>query len=149
MSDLPKSSITVRRIARKNTDHGTVLYDPNFMGSGFARKVYVVTDPDFLFRTDAHSHDAPQMACVIEGQARVVYENGDGAKLSINMVPGSYYYIAPNVPHQFEAKGRVVVESFVPSETCLKWLLSGRKEHNRTVLEDQLVEEIGAEAASV
>lgn len=128
ISGLATRGVSLRKVARKTFRSGSISYDPNFLGSGLARKLYVITDQRFQLKSPTHRHASPQMTCLIQGQdMRLAYEDEHGETVRLAMQEGHYVYIAPGVPHRVEVSGCFVLESFMPTSACIEWMISGRK----------------------
>lgn len=125
--------------ANINPGGGMVLFDPNLLRSGYARKLYAFTNPAFKRRTEAHVHEAPHMISLIEGEeVRLATKEADGTITITKLERGYYYYIPPNLPHQIDMKGRVIAESYSPSSSIISALQSD--EHCKIVLDEDFFE---------
>jgi hypothetical protein len=132
-------SVEKKKITVGTGPMGMVMFDPNLLHSGYARKLYAFTNPDFKRRTEAHVHDSPHMISVIEGDClRLAVKESDGTITITKLERGYYYYIPANVPHQFCMKGRTIAESYSPSASIISALQSD--EHAKKVLDEDLFE---------
>ncbi|MGB2716698.1 MAG: hypothetical protein WBC51_21120 [Vicinamibacterales bacterium] len=141
-------SVDADTMVRSTSAGGTVLFDPDFLGSGYCRKVYVVGGgTNRPWRTEAHAHSAPQVCSLLVGEATLFYERPDSSIASLPIEPGRYYRIGPNVPHQFEVRGPAVFESFDSADTLLRWMAADRKSPAKRVLRPDLFTRWSREAA--
>lgn len=124
-----------RKVTANISANGMIVFDPNLLHSGYSRKLYVFTDPSFKRRTEAHVHPSPHLISIIEGeQIRMATKEDDGTITVINLERGYYYYVPPNLPHQFDMEGRVIAESYTPSSSFISALQSD--EYCKKVLDE-------------
>jgi hypothetical protein len=122
-------AIEVTKLARKETRHGAVTFDPSLFNTGLARKVYAVHDDSFVFQTEAHSHELEQTLCLLQGaDAWLAHcDPRENRIVHLKLEEGQYYLIPSNVIHQLRVKGQFVLETYMPRTLAIEWLLQDRK----------------------
>jgi len=126
-----------RQVAIKKYDHGTIFFDPNFLGSGYARKLYAVSSAEPTSRGRAHRHVAAHLVHLIEGaNVRLAYQEPDGRPIVMRLEPGYFYYVPSNIPHQFEFEGRMISEEFSSSTAFIASVAAGQP--TKEILETDL-----------
>ena len=139
--------IESHKVTCGTSDGGMVVFDPNFLQSGYSRKLYVLSGRTGRpWRTEAHFHASPQICSLIDGEATLAYEDRNGRIVTLQIERARYYRIGPNVPHQFEVKGRAVLESFVPASALVSWLATGRR-RAKEILNPDLFTRLDVQAA--
>ena len=132
-------NVEKRKVTANISSKGTVIFDPNLLHSGYARKLYVFTNPDFKKRTEAHFHPAPHTISVIEGEdIRMATREPDGSISVIQLERGYYYYVPPNLPHQLDMEGPAIFETYMPSSSIISALQSD--ENCKKVLDEDFFE---------
>ena len=120
--------------------NGSVLFEPNFLGSGYARKVYSVVNPTYRWRTEAHVHEASHLLVLIHGaNVRLGYKDQDGRVHALKLEPAHSYFVPPNIPHQLAADGPMHLETYYRTGVLMQALASGHEA--RQVLRDDFFEQ--------
>lgn len=92
--------------------------DRNFMNTGYRRRLLVASDPGFSWRgrptRSADPLTVVPIPVVADAGCRVRYLDADGSVKVVELAAGHSYYIPPEVPHQFEARGLGAIEIFSP-----------------------------------
>lgn len=92
--------------------------DRNFMNTGYRRRLLVSSDPGFSWRgRPTRSFDpltVVPIPVVADAGCRLRYLGADGSPRVVELEAGHSYYIPPEVPHQFEARGLGAIEIYSP-----------------------------------
>jgi hypothetical protein len=132
-------SIEIKKVTSKIASTGMTIFDPNFLRSGYCRKLYVVTSPAFKFRTECHRHTGPHLISLIEGEnVRLATKEPDGTIYITKLEPCTYYYVPPNLPHQVDIVGRMIVETYSPSSSIINYLID--EELGKKVMDEDFFE---------
>ena len=94
--------------------------DLDFLGSGYRRKVYVASDPDFHWQGPPRQARTPlTFVCIpiSDGTScRLVYGDPAGEARVLDLEKARYYSIPANVPHQVRGCGVGVLEIYAPAD---------------------------------
>jgi hypothetical protein len=89
--------------------------DPDFLRSGYQRKVYVSSTDSFRWRRPPHRTRVSQLLVPIPlarpGQLCLTYEAGPSLQ-TVHLEAGRYYYLPPGVAFEIESEGAGVLEVF-------------------------------------
>jgi len=119
------SCVEIRPFHFEKTPDGFELFDAHFLGSGFSRKVFILTNEKPI-RSSAHRHKNPHLVTLLWGERmRLAYQDGEGRSVVLTLEPGRYYYIPPDVPHQFSVEGMTIAEEFSPVRSSQSFAAAG------------------------
>lgn len=92
--------------------------DRNFLHTGYRRRLFVATDPDFAWRGRPMRSKQPLTLVPIpvgsDASCSIRYLDHDGTVRTVPLAAGRYYYVPAGVPYQLEARGAGALEVFVP-----------------------------------
>jgi hypothetical protein len=100
--------------------------DPNFLGSGFRRIVYVSTDPGFRGEIPPRRLRSPLTVVPIptDPAASIVLTCMDpaGEVATVELRHGHSYYLSPALAYRIAVRGRVVLELFTPASSASQYV---------------------------
>ncbi len=109
--------IKIKQIPLSETKMGRTEIDYNFLGTNYARKVYVVKKGyNIMLPKYPHEHKIGHTLILIEGSARLAYKESTGKIKIIKMEIGKQYFVPPDTPHHLEIRGGIV-ESYYPTHS--------------------------------
>jgi len=92
--------------------------DRNFLHTGYRRRLYVASRPDFAWKSRPVRSRTPLTLVPIplggDGECRLTFLDGERGAVTVEMAAGRYYYIPPDVPYRVESRGLGAIEVFTP-----------------------------------
>jgi hypothetical protein len=100
--------------------------DPDFLGSGYRRIVYVSTDPTFQGGIPPRRLRSPITLVPIptDPAASIVLTCKDpaGEVATLELEPARSYYLAPALAYRIAVRGRVALELFTPASSPSQYI---------------------------
>lgn len=111
--------IHVRKLDAVNTDKDSRQeMDRDFLRTGYRRRLFVASDPSFFWRGRPTRSKSPLLVYpipVAPGSSSLLrYLDAGGQVKELPLEAGRSYYIPPEVPYQFEARGLGAMEILSP-----------------------------------
>lgn len=95
--------------------------DRNFLHSGYQRRVYIAQDPDFKWKRRPRRSRTPLTLVPIPVDpgacGKLTYLDLERRLHRLDMEPGHYYFVPPDVAYEIETEGRGVFEIYAPANS--------------------------------